>query len=122
MKFEVERARELFADGARPRARVPRGVAVDVDLFVRGGLAILDAIEARGFDVLSARPSLSRSTKLRLIAAAAAVQGMNVHGTDVVANAARGWAGAAGARCTGSSIARSRSVTDVSLAMAEDSR
>jgi hypothetical protein len=52
-------------------------VAVDVDLFVRGGMAILDAIEARGFDVLSARPSLSRSTKLRLIARAAAAQGMN---------------------------------------------
>ena len=40
--------------------RLPRQLAVDVDLFVRGGLAILDAIEARGFDVLSRRPSLSR--------------------------------------------------------------
>ena len=58
-------------------ARLPRALAIDVELFARGGLAILDAIEARGFDVLSGRPSLSRSTKLRLIASAAAVQGMN---------------------------------------------
>jgi hypothetical protein len=45
-------------------------------LFSRGGLAILDAIEARGFDVLSGRPSLSRWTKVRLLARAVAARGM----------------------------------------------
>ena len=77
MEFEVERARGFFTQGGSLVRRMPRSLAVDVDLFVRGGLAILDAIEARGFDVLGARPSLSRSMKLRLIARAAAVQGMN---------------------------------------------
>ncbi len=67
MKFEVERTRGLFAEGRALVPRVPRAFAVDIDLFSRGGLAILDRIEARGFDVLSARPSLSRWTKLRLL-------------------------------------------------------
>jgi squalene synthase HpnC len=77
IKFEVERARDLFAEGRALVCRLPRALATDVELFVRGGLAVLDAIEARGFDVFSGRPSLSRSTKLRLIARAAAVLGMN---------------------------------------------
>lgn len=67
MKFEVERTRSLFAAGRLLVPRVPRPFAVDIDLFSRGGLAILDGIEARGFDVLSARPALSRWTKVRLL-------------------------------------------------------
>jgi squalene synthase HpnC len=71
LRFEIERARELFAEGRELVARLPRALAVDVDLFSRGGLAILDRIEARGFDVLGARPSLSRLTKLSLVGRAA---------------------------------------------------
>jgi squalene synthase HpnC len=67
MKFQVRRARGLFAHGRRLVDRMPRALAIDIDLFSRGGLAILDAIEARGFDVLSGRPSLTRWTKLRLV-------------------------------------------------------
>jgi squalene synthase HpnC len=67
LRFEVERTRGLFAEGRGLVPRMPRAFAVDIDLFSRGGLAILDGIEARGFDVLSARPSLSRWTKLRLL-------------------------------------------------------
>jgi squalene synthase HpnC len=76
MEFQVRRARALFAESRALIARMPRAIAVDVDLFSRGGLAILDAIEARGFDVLSARPSLSRWTKLRLFARATLAQQM----------------------------------------------
>ncbi len=72
MEFEVERTRRLFADGRTLVPRMPRALAVDVDLFSRGGLAILDRIEARGFDVLTARPALSRWTKARLLARAVA--------------------------------------------------
>ncbi len=67
MKFEVERTRALFDLGRPLAARIPGSLAVDIDLFSRGGLAILDRIEARGFDVLSARPSLSRWTKASLL-------------------------------------------------------
>jgi squalene synthase HpnC len=72
LKFEVERTRGLFAEGRALVPRMPRALAVDVDLFSRGGLAILDRIEGRGFDVLSARPALSRWTKARLLARAVA--------------------------------------------------
>lgn len=72
LRFEVERTRRLFAEGRALVPRMPRALAVDVDLFSRGGLAILDAIEGRGFDVLTTRPTLSRWTKVRLLARAAA--------------------------------------------------
>jgi squalene synthase HpnC len=72
MRLEVERAHALFAEGRALVSRIPPELAVDIDLFSRGGQAILDAIEARGFDVLSARPALSRWTKLRLLGQAVA--------------------------------------------------
>jgi phytoene/squalene synthetase len=67
MRFEVERTRRWFAEGRALVAKVPRPFAVDLDLFTRGGLAILDRIEAAGFNVLRARPSLGRGTKLWLL-------------------------------------------------------
>ena len=67
MRFQVERTRSLFAVGRALVPRVPRAFAVDIDLFSRGGLAILDRIEARKFDVLGARPALGRWTKVRLL-------------------------------------------------------
>jgi squalene synthase HpnC len=70
LEFEVDRTRELFHRGWPLVGRLPRGVAVDVDLFTRGGLAILDRIEARGYDVLSARPEVGTLAKLGLLARA----------------------------------------------------
>lgn len=70
LRFEVERARGLFEQGWPLVGMIPRAVAVDIDLFTRGGIAILDAIAARGYDVLSARPSLGKRTKAGLLARA----------------------------------------------------
>ena len=42
LRFEVDRARELLHRGRPLIGRMPRALAVDVDLFSRGGLAILD--------------------------------------------------------------------------------
>ncbi len=98
MRFEVERTRGLFADGRPLVGRMPRALAVDVDLFTRGGLAILDRIEARGFDVLGARPSLSRWTKVRLLARAVAAMSM-ARLRDRVAGRERASMGAGAARC-----------------------
>lgn len=66
MRFEVERTRTLFARGRPLRNRVPRSVRVDIDLFSRGGLRILDAIEAAGYDVFRRRPRLSSLSKAGL--------------------------------------------------------
>src|SRR6185312_14197074 len=70
LKFEVDRARALLHDGTALVPRMPRALAVDVDLFSRGGLAILDRIEAQGYDVWRARPRLSKAAKLGLLARA----------------------------------------------------
>lgn len=67
MKFEVERTRALFAKGRPLAARIPEEMAVSVDLFSRGGLAILDRIEQQRYDVLGSRPALTRGTKLALM-------------------------------------------------------
>jgi squalene synthase HpnC len=72
LRFEVTRARELLAKGRALVPRIPGPLAVDIDLFSRGGSAILDRIEAQDFDVLSARPSLTKWTKLCLLGRAVA--------------------------------------------------
>ncbi len=67
MRYQVERTRQMFAEGAPLIAMVDRELALDLDLFTRGGLEILDAIEARNYDVLSARPSISKWRKAALL-------------------------------------------------------
>jgi squalene synthase HpnC len=66
LQHEVEYARSLFLEGLPLIGRVNRDLALDLDLFSRGGLEILNAIEQRNFDVLSARPSIGKRTKLAL--------------------------------------------------------
>jgi squalene synthase HpnC len=72
MHQEVDFARSLFARGLPLIDRVNRDLAIDLDLFSRGGLEILRAIERRNFDVLSKRPAISKLTKLSLGARALA--------------------------------------------------
>jgi squalene synthase HpnC len=71
MKFEVGRAREWFNLGLPLTKQVDRRLALDLELFSRGGLAILDAIERQGYDVLRSRPAISKRRKLWLAARAA---------------------------------------------------
>ncbi len=66
MRYEVDYARSLFEQGLPLISRVNRELALDLDLFSRGGLEILRAIERRTYDVLSARPAVSKTTKLAL--------------------------------------------------------
>jgi squalene synthase HpnC len=70
MRHEVDYAHSLFEQGLPLIGRVNRSLALDLDLFSRGGLEILHAIERRGYDVLSARPAISKLTKLALAARA----------------------------------------------------
>lgn len=66
LKYEVDFARNLFHQGLPLIGMVDRDLAVDLDLFSRGGLEILNAIEHHNFDVLESRPSISKGTKLQL--------------------------------------------------------
>lgn len=72
MRFEVDFARGRFEEGLALVGKVHRELAIDLDLFSRGGLEILRAIERHDYDVLSARPSISKSGKARLAMRAAA--------------------------------------------------
>jgi squalene synthase HpnC len=68
MRFEVDRARDLFYRGMPLVQQVPRAVRLDIELFVQGGLAILRKIEQRGYDVWQARPALAKWEKAQLLA------------------------------------------------------
>jgi squalene synthase HpnC len=67
LRHEVDFTRSLFEEGLPLIDMVGRELALDLDLFSRGGLAILRAIEQQEYDVLRARPALSKSTKLALV-------------------------------------------------------
>ncbi|HEY6183036.1 MAG TPA: squalene synthase HpnC [Terriglobales bacterium] len=71
MRFEVNRARDWFFQGFGLIDKVDKELAVDLELFSRGGLEILKAIEHQGFAVLGRRPAISKSRKLWLVARAA---------------------------------------------------
>ena len=66
LRYEVEYARKLFVEGLSLIGMVDRELAIDLDLFSRGGMEILNAVERRGYDVLSARPAISKATKMQL--------------------------------------------------------
>lgn len=72
MKFEVARAREWFERGFPLVKKVSKELALDIELFSRGGQEILNAIERQGFDVLRRRPVISKRRKLLLVARAVA--------------------------------------------------
>ena len=63
MAFQVERTRQMFRHGAQLLPRIEGHAKVDVALFTRGGMAVLDAIEKQDYNVLARRPSLSRFKK-----------------------------------------------------------
>ena len=71
MKFEVERAQDWFRQGLPLISQVDRELAIDLDLFSRGGQEILRAIAEQGYAVLGNRPAISRPRKLGLVARAA---------------------------------------------------
>ena len=68
MQFEVARAREYLQSGL-PLVRVlPAKLRVDIDLFARGGLRILEKIEAQGYRVWERRPKVSKWDAALLVA------------------------------------------------------
>ena len=71
MRFEVDRAAALFAEGA-PLANRLRGRAkLAVAMFSKGGMRVLDAIREQNYDTLSRRPVVTRPRKAWLALGAA---------------------------------------------------
>lgn len=67
MRFEVDRARDLFYRGFPLVELMPDDFQADVELFIRGGLAILAKIERRRYNVWRSRPALSKWDKASLL-------------------------------------------------------
>lgn len=67
MKDLICRTRELFAVGAELPKLVDGRLSVDLDMFSRGGQAILNAIEAMGYDTLHLRPVVTKGKQVQLL-------------------------------------------------------
>jgi len=72
MREIAARARELFVEGLPLSSLVDRRLALDIDLFSRGGMRILDKIAGQDYDVLSRRPAISKAERVWLLLAALA--------------------------------------------------
>lgn len=67
MKEAVGVARALFLKGLPLAGQVDRRLAIDLELFSRGGLKILEKIERQDYDVLRARPVISKTERVGLL-------------------------------------------------------
>ena len=67
MKEAVDVARNLFLKGMPLADQVDRRLAIDLELFSRGGLKILEKIERQDYNVLAARPAISRVERVGLL-------------------------------------------------------
>jgi squalene synthase HpnC len=67
MRFQVARTRGLFEQGLPLVELVSSDVQSDIELFIRGGLAILDKIAALDYNVWHERPKLSKWDKAALV-------------------------------------------------------
>lgn len=67
MREAVGVARQLFLEGLPLAGMVDRRLAIDLELFSRGGLKILDKIAAQDYDVLRGRPIISKRERAGLL-------------------------------------------------------
>src|SRR5262245_37425343 len=67
MRVLISRTRELFAKGLPLTEAVAPQLRIDIELFSRGGLAVLDAIESIGYDTLRKRPTVTGVKKFFLL-------------------------------------------------------
>jgi squalene synthase HpnC len=67
MQEAVEVARALFLKGLPLADQVDRRLAIDLELFGRGGLKVLEKIERQNYDVLRARPAISKTERVGLL-------------------------------------------------------
>jgi squalene synthase HpnC len=70
MREAVQVARDLFLKGLPLAGMVDRRLAIDLELFSRGGLRVLEKIERQDYDVLRARPAISKLERVGLLVGA----------------------------------------------------
>jgi squalene synthase HpnC len=67
MKDLIEYTRALFEKGMPLSKMVEGKLSVDLAMFSKGGMAVLDAIESIGYDTLNRRPEVSKGKQVRLL-------------------------------------------------------
>jgi squalene synthase HpnC len=67
LESEVKWARALLIEGRELVPKLPGQLAVDIELFSLGGLAILDRIQSQNYDVWKSRPTVGKLSKLGLL-------------------------------------------------------
>jgi squalene synthase HpnC len=67
MREAVGKAHELFLEGLPLSNMVDRRLALDLDLFSRGGMRVLQKIVRWDYDVLTARPAISKTERVRML-------------------------------------------------------
>jgi len=70
MRFLVIDARARLLNGQQIVNLVDRDLAATLSLFVKGGLAILNAIAAQDYNTLASRPVVTKAAKLKLLGGA----------------------------------------------------
>ncbi len=68
MREAVEVAHNLFLEGLPLIKMVNRRLALDLELFSRGGMRVLKKIEQQNYNVLAARPKVSKADRIGLVA------------------------------------------------------
>jgi squalene synthase HpnC len=67
MRRAVDVADDLFHKGLPLIGTVNRRLALDLELFSRGGMKVLDKIRAQGYDVLKSRPKVTKAERVALM-------------------------------------------------------
>jgi squalene synthase HpnC len=67
MREIVDRTRDLFHQGLPLVGMVNKRLSLDLDLFSRGGLRVLDKIEQQNYNVLARRPAISKMERVGLL-------------------------------------------------------
>lgn len=67
MQEAIEVAKDLFRKGLPLIETVDRRLALDLELFSRGGMKILDKIRAQNYNVLSRRPHISKGERVAIL-------------------------------------------------------
>ncbi len=67
MKEAVGVANELFLKGLPLAGQVDRRLAIDLELFSRGGMKVLEKIERQDYNVLAARPAVTKMERVALL-------------------------------------------------------
>jgi squalene synthase HpnC/squalene synthase HpnD len=67
MKDLIARTRNLFEEGLPLAQQVEGKLRLDLEMFSRGGIAVLDAIESTGYNTLHRRPVISKMKQAGLL-------------------------------------------------------